>query len=113
VGMALLNQAAGMGPSPIALGMAVAGLALIGASGIASGLFKAADKRNEARVANNSGAAASTNSDTGQATGFASVIGDQLANVFNGGKWIMQVGQQDMDAWSYEAGRRNSESRGR
>jgi len=113
VGMALLNQAAGMGPSPIALGMAVAGLALIGASGIASGLFKAADKRNEARVANNSGAAASTNSDTGQATGFASVIGDQIANSMDGRRLVLQVGDQEMDAYVYDSNRRNAESRGR
>jgi len=112
-GMALLNAATNPLNSTIALPLVVTGLALLGASGIASGLFKAADKRNEARVANNSGAAASTNSDTGQATGFASVIGDQIANSMDGRRLVLQVGDQEMDAYVYDSNRRNAESRGR
>ena len=44
VGMAMINQAA-MVPSPASLPLALAGLALIGASGIISGAFKASDAK--------------------------------------------------------------------
>ena len=44
VGMAMINQAA-MVPSPASLPLAIAGLALIGASGIISGVFKAKDAK--------------------------------------------------------------------
>jgi len=54
VGMAMLNQAATV-PSPASLPLAIAGLALIGASGIISGAFKASDAKKAAAAAPNIG----------------------------------------------------------
>lgn len=53
-GMALLNEAATV-PSPASLPLAIAGLALIGASGILSGVFKAKDAKLAASLAPNVG----------------------------------------------------------
>jgi hypothetical protein len=52
VGMAMLNTAAGMGPNPAAIGLAVGGLALIGLSGLLSGIQQ---KQNAAKEADLSG----------------------------------------------------------
>jgi hypothetical protein len=61
VGMAMLNTAAGMGPNPAAIPLALGGLVLLGLSGVLSGIQQKASAAKEADLSGISGGRMSGN----------------------------------------------------
>lgn len=117
VGMALLNQAATV-PSPASLPLAIAGLALIGASGLLSGIFKAqeAKKQESQSIATDVGTSSALPRQQGSGLGAfidnQANIGQQVVDALVGQKLTLQVGETTMDAYVGNAQRRNNERRG-
>jgi len=97
-GMALLNFAATV-PGPQSLPLAVAGLALMGLSGLLSGIFKGADakKANSQSIANDTGARAPAQSGQLGLSAFvdnsemAVQIGSAVADALDGREFIMNA----------------------
>lgn len=82
-GMALLNAAAFPANAPIALPLAIAGLALLGTSGLISGIFKAQDKkRMQEQEMNGLAGMQSSGGGNGRAAG-PSGLGESIGGVIN------------------------------
>jgi hypothetical protein len=117
-GMALLNTAA-TAPSPVSLPLAIAGLALMGLSGILSGVFKGADAKKEQEqqsIDNNSGASSVPRAAQSGLAAFVDNqqnVGQQVVDALNGTQLTLQVGEKSMDAYVKGANKRNATREGK
>jgi tape measure domain-containing protein len=118
-GMALLNAATFPGNSAIALPLTVAGAALLGLSGILSGVFKGADAKKQQEqqsIANNSGASSVPRAAQSGLAAFVDNqqnVGQQVVDALNGTQLTLQVGEKSMDAYVKGANKRNATREGK
>jgi tape measure domain-containing protein len=110
-GMALLNAATNPAYAYISPYLLATGLALLGASGLISGVFKASDKRKEAKVANAAAQSAMPNGQNAPA-GLAAYssgqsIGDQVSDALQKSTWTIYIGGLGFDAAVEMANRNN------
>jgi len=118
-GMALLNAATFPGNSAIALPLTIAGAALLGLSGILSGVFKGADAKKQQEqqsIANNSGASSVPRAAQSGLAAFVDNqqnVGQQVVDALNGTQLTLQVGEKSMDAYVKGANKRNATREGK